>query len=247
MSQDFTPAALLIPELLELILLSVDMQTLLTSQRVCRLWHNLINISKPLQKALFFLPIELNPNTARKTYTRNPLIRKILWPNFICSTPLSESTRYLDKYQRKEASWRRMLMQQPPTSIIGILEYYPPKRGRWYSKISVKKTGDHLRMGVLCDPILGGVLRPCPKPWLFGDQPRLLGLLKVYWQDCEYLLHHVCDVVIFVSSLHSLFSSEGLSYGQTSPERWLEGLQRAPTEYDIQALDRFPLDCNYGL
>src|SRR5690625_2582029 len=44
-------------ELLELILVHVDMQTLLTSaQRTSRTWHALIATSPPLQRRLFFLP-----------------------------------------------------------------------------------------------------------------------------------------------------------------------------------------------
>lgn len=49
-------------ELLELILVHVDMQTLLTSaQRTSRTWHALIATSPPLQRRLFFLPERRRP------------------------------------------------------------------------------------------------------------------------------------------------------------------------------------------
>lgn len=44
----------LITEVLEIILLTTDMRTLLLSQRVCRRWRNLIQGSHYLRAALFW-------------------------------------------------------------------------------------------------------------------------------------------------------------------------------------------------
>ena len=60
----------LIPEILETILLSADMRTLLISQRVSSYWYNLIAESPRLQRALFFEP---DPNA---TLQLNPLLRE---------------------------------------------------------------------------------------------------------------------------------------------------------------------------
>ncbi|KAK8114680.1 hypothetical protein PG999_006749 [Apiospora kogelbergensis] len=52
-----TETALATPELLEAILLGVDMRTVLISaQRVCRYWRELISQSGPLQEHLYFKP-----------------------------------------------------------------------------------------------------------------------------------------------------------------------------------------------
>ena len=122
-------AVLSIWELLELILLCLDMRTLLLSQRVCRHWHEVIMRSKPIQQVLFFMPIEPT-NVPHDARTRNPLLEEILWPRFV-----NPEWRFpgLDKqiiaklkssYKRMSASWRRMLIQQPPTSVIGIVELF---------------------------------------------------------------------------------------------------------------------------
>ncbi|KAF2006414.1 hypothetical protein P154DRAFT_258943 [Amniculicola lignicola CBS 123094] len=51
------PAPLEVYELLEQILLLLPMRDLLLSQRVCRRWRHVIVDSKPIQRALHFLPV----------------------------------------------------------------------------------------------------------------------------------------------------------------------------------------------
>ncbi|KAF7561823.1 hypothetical protein G7046_g2305 [Stylonectria norvegica] len=52
-------------ELLELILIEMDMQTLLvTASRVCRRWQYIINNTRSIQRALFFLPEQKHEGAA---------------------------------------------------------------------------------------------------------------------------------------------------------------------------------------
>ncbi|PYI11997.1 hypothetical protein BO78DRAFT_382023 [Aspergillus sclerotiicarbonarius CBS 121057] len=123
-----------IPELLEAILLDVDLRTLLTSaQRVCYFWHCVIRDSTPLQEKLFFKP--MSPTSQHhQTPTRNPLIESDLW-HCLKMTQLQVNDIW-DPYMRHpyfsraeicgrpEASWRHMLLQQPPTSEIATIHGY---------------------------------------------------------------------------------------------------------------------------
>lgn len=123
-------------ELLEALLLSMDMRTLLTvAQRVCRRWHHLICTSPSLQKALFFEPDKAVPSTDP---LRNPLLAEIftVWfdHNHNASTergPRTRSRHYykdvraspfakkLDVVLHKNATWKQMLVQQPPLVYLG--------------------------------------------------------------------------------------------------------------------------------
>lgn len=122
--------SLSIPEILESILLQLDNQTLLTAaQQTCRAWRELIYGSLSLQKALFFLPEE---HCGRKDEerTQNPLLVQ-RFPSFfghtksvslLPSLDMIKTPKKLEAYLRPEASWRRMLVQQPPRLAIGIVE-----------------------------------------------------------------------------------------------------------------------------
>lgn len=112
-------------ELLELILLHMDLRTLLTgAQRTCRHWNSFIRDSISLQKYLYSIPDE----NVSKSW--NPLLAE-LFPTLFTLDGASparfsrfsfanwDMIKYPDKiavYDRKEASWRRMLIQQPPMS-----------------------------------------------------------------------------------------------------------------------------------
>ncbi|KAJ5620202.1 hypothetical protein N7510_004186 [Penicillium lagena] len=120
-------------EILEMILLQLDLRTLLVAaQRVCRSWLILISKSVQIQRALFFSPLE-KPDVPMHDQIQNPLLAEA----FPCIFPSSdkESEKYKFKfaaldmnrsntkramYMRKEASWRRMLVQQPPILDFGL-------------------------------------------------------------------------------------------------------------------------------
>ncbi|KAI0025777.1 hypothetical protein F4780DRAFT_225815 [Xylariomycetidae sp. FL0641] len=136
-----TEIAINIPELLEAILLKLDIRTLLVSaQRVNRYWHGLVSESPDLQRALFFRP----DHTA--TRSENPLLAS----TFRCCFPhlhqtsadhlmliprtvesLGGASMWLstlypiwqnrEAFARRTASWRRMLVQQPPLNDIGSI------------------------------------------------------------------------------------------------------------------------------
>jgi hypothetical protein len=125
--------ALHTPEVLEMILLQVDMRTLLTSgQRVCYAWTNLIRTSRSLQRALFFMPIQESEWAAGEK-TLNPLLAEVFPSIFpakydecdekfsIRELPMAKDAEAMAIFGPLDASWRRMLVQQPPLSDIGVL------------------------------------------------------------------------------------------------------------------------------
>lgn len=122
--------ALTIPELLEPILLSLDMRTLLTSAlRVCRQWRDLIQGSILLQRALYF-ECEKKPEESYEVEF-NPLLVE-LFPilfdfdgvttrgfNDLAVEALPIGRRRVAFY-RRNASWRRMHIRQPPVKHVGL-------------------------------------------------------------------------------------------------------------------------------
>ncbi|PYI02956.1 hypothetical protein BO78DRAFT_452877 [Aspergillus sclerotiicarbonarius CBS 121057] len=158
------PSPLLTPDLLLLILPHLDPRTLLTSQRVCRLWAMTIQTTRSLQEALFFLPVDTTqlqpqpslttPNTTTTKTTRsethltlNPLLQTTFPSFFPSSTSTSTSTpnplnAILPTLQnppslRPEASWRRMLPCQPPSRSIGIIRLGNDIGGRRFTRYRV--------------------------------------------------------------------------------------------------------------
>jgi hypothetical protein len=120
------------PEILEMILSQTDMRTLLTSaQRVCRNWANLIRESPSIQKALFFTPIK-DSEWGIEEDIRNPLLAEVFHSIFpVNNTSDKDSFQFSDltmtrddsamaRFVREDASWRKMLVQQPPLSEIGM-------------------------------------------------------------------------------------------------------------------------------
>lgn len=119
------------PELLEMILVQVDMRSLLTSaQRVCLHWASLINSSPSIQKALFFTAIKECEWGADEN-TPNPLLA-VAFPSVFPANGRTDRFQFdfsdmaitkdastMARFVRKEASWRRMLVQQPPIRTIG--------------------------------------------------------------------------------------------------------------------------------
>ncbi|KAE8316555.1 hypothetical protein BDV41DRAFT_573837 [Aspergillus transmontanensis] len=133
MELDSTTKALSLWEILHPILLNLDMRSLLHVQRVCHVWRDIITRSRPLQQALFFLPVEEHQVTGpdKRPGHINPLLKEILWPQL---SWLATSARRIKSSERRRqakergiptlrsetASWRRMLIRQPPPITIGI-------------------------------------------------------------------------------------------------------------------------------
>ncbi|KAJ5952569.1 uncharacterized protein N7479_010982 [Penicillium vulpinum] len=173
-----------INEILENILLHTEMRTLLTSaQRVSRLWNAMIRTSVRLQESLFFKPskFEISDPSQR---IRNPLLEDILWAQFflkqrqtseskiadISRFPLRHpERRKLNVYLRKDASWKRMLLQQPPTSSIGVLEIIKRSDSE-FTKLSVGPN-DFLRMGHIIALLEGdSTLVPTRNKWILWNR-----------------------------------------------------------------------------
>lgn len=136
-----TKKCLDIPEILEMILAQVDMRTLLTSaRRVSRSWFNLISTSSSIQKALFFTPIK-DSEWGIKEKILNPLLTEAFPSLFpakerrygycftICKLPMTKDASNMARFIRKDASWRKMLVQQPPISGIGLFPIYSAMGG----------------------------------------------------------------------------------------------------------------------
>jgi hypothetical protein len=132
-------------ELLEAILLYLPMRDILLAQRVNRRWRATIESSKPLQRALYFLPHgSCSWDGLRET---NPLIASV-FSNFFNIFPirpvmpfmvkgLLEATRarpecavllkptveeFEVKVKNAGASWRKMLVAQPPVVSLQVID-----------------------------------------------------------------------------------------------------------------------------
>ncbi|OQE12428.1 hypothetical protein PENVUL_c001G07691 [Penicillium vulpinum] len=135
-------------EVLENILLHLDLQSILTSaQRVCHPWQDLISTSPSLQKHLFF-----RPDWHRKDKQPNPLLAST-FPAWFSDLPtfkqqckddsikigrhginsswdLDQPSQYAS-FMGKNASWRRMLVQQPPIVGIAFFIVKESRGGKW--------------------------------------------------------------------------------------------------------------------
>ncbi|KAK2596313.1 hypothetical protein N8I77_013209 [Diaporthe amygdali] len=118
-------------ELLEPILLCLEMRCLLTSAlRVCRQWRDVIQGSVLLQRALFFECGE-EPSESHEV-TFNPLLVELFPILFdFAGTPSPRGFNDLAiealpigqsrvAFYRRDASWRRMHLRQPPVNHVGL-------------------------------------------------------------------------------------------------------------------------------
>ncbi|KOS40770.1 hypothetical protein ACN38_g8357 [Penicillium nordicum] len=153
-------------ELIEIILILVnDEQTLLLAQRVCQRWAHCIRDSRILQQALFFQPKQ--PTLPKTTIPRqNPLlaVKFPYWFPDVCQSSRNtafgagDMQEFLDKHGawlHPSASWRRMLVQQPPAMSLGWVDRQETEISpnqiclrRW--EISLEEYGG-LRMNMLYD------------------------------------------------------------------------------------------------
>ncbi|KAI0858836.1 hypothetical protein F4860DRAFT_516486 [Xylaria cubensis] len=147
MSSSAVQTVINIPELLQLILLQCDMRTLLTGARgVSLLWRDIIDSTPAIQKALFFRPDTRNDGSEA---ILNPLLTETFSTFFDGSVHDEESFEELpiggkgplvdalsllfdgivkessrrDAFRRKDASWRRMLVRQPPVGNMPVWEW----------------------------------------------------------------------------------------------------------------------------
>ncbi|KAJ5813670.1 uncharacterized protein N7503_000420 [Penicillium pulvis] len=164
--------ALEIPEIMLSILRQMDMATLLTSQRVCHRWADLIRESKTLQQDLYFSPSSHEGNDEPRC--RNPLLAKKFpflkqlvnlkngqnagfrrpwgheWEDIkLVDLDLLRSPTKQDQYMRPEASWRRMLTHQPPLYTVGRFSGQAGRFGSNWSHSKAAKQSNGLQMEAL--------------------------------------------------------------------------------------------------
>ncbi|KAJ6505366.1 hypothetical protein C8R45DRAFT_548032 [Mycena sanguinolenta] len=149
------------PELLELILTKLPMRSLLvTAPLVSKTWQA-ITFTPTLQRALFLLP---DPSSEPM---QNPLLAELFPPFFAAEPDDANKSWYQpgcatsimampwatapDAFKRAEASWRRMLVTQPPAQTMVITETASIGRARPSQRRAVLKDPEALRMGVLYD------------------------------------------------------------------------------------------------
>ncbi|KAE8334057.1 hypothetical protein BDV39DRAFT_198964 [Aspergillus sergii] len=186
-----------IPEILEAILLSLDMHTLLISARVCCTWNKLIKGSRKIQQALFYIP--LDTVAPGQPPTKNPLVVEKVWVEFIRTQlpsrpifskslcgglrgiPYISSEKREQAYLRPEASWRRMLLQQPPNSIVRFWNpERPPDRpyshrpGMFDTHARWTPNRDYIRLENVQYWVDAGTFAPSPLPFLFWVDPMLM-------------------------------------------------------------------------
>jgi hypothetical protein len=173
-------------ELLEQTLLQLDMRTLLVSaQIVCTAWHGLILVSPSLQRHLF---LKADPDLPHNGRQANPLLKELFAPWFgnesilVPNTDPHEFTfrrghgghqafdelllcrksqdlgKDQNPFLRGNASWRRMLVAQPPIHTLGIFKETSGMLGRSSQSevMSFPATpfGDGLQMGEYYNIIL---------------------------------------------------------------------------------------------
>ncbi|KAF7377267.1 F-box domain protein [Mycena sanguinolenta] len=152
------------PELLELTLAKLPMRDLLvTAPLVCKTWQA-ITLTPALQRLLFF-----QPDTSSDR-AENPLLVELFPPFFAPGGPIrwswpdSEAIESMpwskapDAFKRAEASWRRMLVTQPPAQRLVITEQCHARGGDSVARAVLDDPC--LRMGVLYDLVLPFIDRP---------------------------------------------------------------------------------------
>jgi len=149
---------------MEAILLELPSRDLLVGvQRVNRAWHNTIKSSPVFQRLLFFQPW---PPSQRQEPKANDLLSEAFppffsqtvnknhygkWPAEILSElDWNSSPRKIEAYSRKEASWRQMLVVQPPLKRLVIVKTSSSmaQDGKTEGKLVTHRG---LRMGTLYD------------------------------------------------------------------------------------------------
>ncbi|KGO68158.1 hypothetical protein PITC_038810 [Penicillium italicum] len=145
----------------------MDMHTLFVAQSVCYTWADTIRKSRSLQEALFFIPASeksgtntrvCNPMLASAFPTADLRVASITSEEMkdtrLCNFDLAKNPAKREIYLRPEASWRRMLTQQPPVFTVGRFSKGTGPMGlSWHQKRAVR-LDEGLRMGTLFELLL---------------------------------------------------------------------------------------------
>jgi hypothetical protein len=119
-----THQVLFTPELLEIIFTHLAMRDLLSSQHTCYLWNSVIQTSRPLRRQKYLLPIL--PSEGNVFSRTNPLYlqRFVQQAALHALRQINPQVHFLGidafvlqkvhAFKEEEASWRNMLLFQPP-------------------------------------------------------------------------------------------------------------------------------------
>lgn len=123
------------PELLELVLAHLDQEQLLNAQRVCRHWKDIISSSLPLRRMLYLSPA---PKVDERIPVDNAWLKNRFpdfgiyllqgnpkWrPKYIRALGPADFDRLgTDFFAQPNASWRDMLLTQPPVKEIVVYSH----------------------------------------------------------------------------------------------------------------------------
>ncbi|KAJ7899782.1 hypothetical protein B0H13DRAFT_2196034, partial [Mycena leptocephala] len=147
------------PELVEHTLALLPIRDLLvTAPLVSKMWQA-ITLSPSLQRALFFEP---DPKASASHPIKNPLLvelfqpffapnaaREFPWPGSATAILAMPWAQALEAFKRADASWRRMLVTQPPAQTMVIIQNSHGMGGMSQRKAVLRDLS--LRMGMLYD------------------------------------------------------------------------------------------------
>jgi hypothetical protein len=215
-------------ELLYHICTFMDMPTLLHAQLVSKHWHDIISTSPLLQQNLYLKP-RPSANIEQHRIV-NPLLLKhfepILRPRksyYYLDRVLTHSTlavpgmsianmkdgrRVHQAFIRRGASWRKMLVAQPPITSIGYVNRI--NRDADWRLLSFP---EGLRMGDLYDMVFQAV-------WSKVDEAERSACVDLPLHECQdYLLKRMSDTcgeapVLLFTSESRLFADQGCSQGR---------------------------------
>ncbi|KAF8205218.1 hypothetical protein K438DRAFT_2014700 [Mycena galopus ATCC 62051] len=148
------------PELLEHTLAHLPMRHLLVvAPLVSRMWQA-ITLSPTLQRALFF-----EPDSSATEPIQNPMLVELFppffspagkvpwsWPGNAYEIKHMPWAKAPSAFKRANASWRRMLVTQPPTQTLVVTHTSHTMSGNYEHRAEMKDLS--LRMGMLYDLVL---------------------------------------------------------------------------------------------
>jgi len=144
------------PELVEMILVHLDLNQLLFAQRVCRHWKEITRDSQKLKRALYLSPItkidERIPIDNAWLKSRFPDLGVYLlqgnpkWrPKYVQALTTSDFERLGQKFFSENASWRNMLLTQPPITdavVYASIEELPRRSSSLSKRDSTPETDE---------------------------------------------------------------------------------------------------------
>jgi hypothetical protein len=192
--------ALGLPEILEAILFELPLRDLLVhAQLVSHTWKTTIQSSTVLQQHLFFLPAQPSTSTSFPIIKFNPLLHSSFPPWFEDNThnrynrgaefkklDWNSTPKKRVAYARKEASWRNMLLCQPPVHVLSIEKNWYSMGGKKRQEVSIHFE-DGARMGLVYDRAYEAVRRPISAfsmNWDGGKEDAVI-LITHFTTQCE--------------------------------------------------------------